>query len=72
MLENIGREDRLIRFVAGFIYLGLWFFGAARGPAAFALGFVAIYAAVTGAMGHDPIYRLLGFSTLPEGREREN
>ncbi len=66
MLENVGREDRLIRFVAGFIYLALWFFGAARGALAFALGFAAIYAAVTGTLGHDPIYRLLDFSTLGE------
>jgi hypothetical protein len=71
MLENVGREDRLLRFAAGFIYLGLWFFGAARGTLAFALGFAAIYAAVTGAMGHDPVYRLLDFSTLAEDK-REN
>ncbi len=72
MLENVGREDRLIRFVAGFIYLVLWFFGAVRGNLAFAIGFVSLYAIATGVLGHDPIYRLLDFSTLEGTREKEN
>jgi hypothetical protein len=72
MVENMGQEDRLIRFVAGFIYLSLLFFGAARGTLAFTLGLVAVYATVTGALGHDPIYRLLNKSTKGEGRREEN
>lgn len=72
MVENLGREDRLIRFVAGILYLSLWFFGAARGTLAFALGLGAVYAAVTGALGHDPIYRVLGKSTAAEGHREDN
>jgi hypothetical protein len=72
MIENMGQEDRLIRFVAGFIYLSLLFFGAVRGTLAFTLGLVAVYAAVTGALGHDPIYRVLNKTTKGEDSREKN
>ena len=72
MVENMGREDRLIRFIAGIIYLSLWFFGAVRGTLAFSIGLVAVYAAVTGALGHDPIYRALNKSSKGAEQPEEN
>ncbi len=67
MIKNMGQTDRLIRYVAGFIYLALWFLGAVvPGTLAFTVGVVSIYVVVTAALGHDPIYRVLDFSTREE------
>ncbi len=73
MLKNVGRTDRMVRFIAGLAYLFLWFFRVVAGVTAFAAGLAAVYAVITSLLGHDPLYRLLSFSSLEEkaGGEKE-
>lgn len=71
MLKNIGRTDRMIRFIAGLAYLFLWFFRVVAGVTAFAAGLASVYAVVTSLLGYDPLYSLLSFSSLEEKTDGE-
>ncbi|HHX77856.1 MAG TPA: DUF2892 domain-containing protein [Firmicutes bacterium] len=73
MPKNMGRTDRMVRFIAGLAYLFLWFFRVVAGVTAFAAGLAAVYAVVSSLLGYDPLYSLLSFSTREEkaGGERE-
>lgn len=66
MPKNMGRTDRMVRFIAGLTYLFLWFFRVVAGVTAFAAGLAAVYAVISSLLGYDPLYSLLSFSTREE------
>ncbi len=67
---NLSKSDRMIRFVVGLSFLSLWFFGTIIGILGFMAGLLSLYAIATSVLAHDPIYRLLNFSTL-EAEQKE-
>jgi hypothetical protein len=60
MERNVGNVDRIARTVLGLAILTLVFFGPQT-----AWGYVGLIALVTAASGFCPLYKILGFHTLP-------
>lgn len=60
MTSNMGNADRVIRFIAGFALLGLFFLveGGARW-----FGLIGVVLIVTSSVSFCPLYKLLGLTT---------
>ncbi len=63
MVKNLGRTDRLIRFVVAIVIGILLLLGALHGAAAIILGILALILLVTALLGFCPLYLLFKFST---------
>ena len=64
--KNVGVADRLIRVVAGFVLLGLFFVMADASWRYWTL--IGIIPLVTGLFGTCPLYSVFGLSTCPVKR----
>lgn len=60
MKTNEGNLDRIVRIVAGLIFLALVFVGPKT-----AWGWVGIVPLATGLIGFCPLYKIFGFDTCP-------
>lgn len=65
MTPNEGTIDRIVRFVAGVVLLGLTF--AVEGAVAWILAIIGLVLLVTAVVGFCPAYRLLGINTCATG-----
>ncbi|MEL6616978.1 MAG: DUF2892 domain-containing protein [Bacteroidota bacterium] len=68
MLKNLSFTDRRVRAATAGIIAILLLFGLVDGLAWWALGLVAVILGVTAAVGFCPLYRAIGFSSLPRRR----
>lgn len=68
MLKNLSFTDRRVRAASAGIIVVLILFGILDGLAMWVLGAIAVILAVTAAIGFCPLYRAIGFSSLPRRR----
>ena len=71
MTCNVGGIERTIRVILGVLLLALAFYGNMPTPAAWVFGVLGGVAAVTGAVGFCPAWRLFGINTCrqqPSGK----
>jgi hypothetical protein len=62
--RNLADWDRVLRIVLGLVFLGLGLSGAVNGLGGVALVIFGWMPLLTGILGWDPIYALLGARTL--------
>ena len=63
MLSNMGKMDRIIRFIIGIVMIGVGF-GALSGGASIAVGVIGVILVATGLIGWCPLYIPLRINTL--------
>ena len=63
MKKNMGKVDRLIRFLLAIVVLILYLTGVISGVAAIVLGVLALIFLVTSFIGFCPLYLLFKWST---------
>jgi hypothetical protein len=68
MTQNVSFSDRRVRAAISGIIVIAFIFGLVDGAAAWVLGAAAVILAVTAAMGFCPLYKAIGFSSMPRRR----
>jgi Protein of unknown function (DUF2892) len=61
---NIGMIDRVIRLIAGLVFVGAFALNMVAAPWSYLVGLVGVIALITGAVGTCPLYSVLGIKTL--------
>ena len=69
--RNLGKKDRIIRFVIGVLVLGSWYFGAVAGTIAILLGVAAIMLIGTAAAATCPLNTIANINTLSQEEKKE-
>lgn len=67
MSKNMGRADRILRFILAVVVAILYMTGQISGVAAAVLGVLAAVFIVTSFVGTCPLYSLVGLSTAKSG-----
>jgi hypothetical protein len=70
-LRNLGRKDRIIRFVIGVAALGAWYFGDVAGTIAIVIGIAAIMLIGTSAAASCPINSVAKINTMSQKEKDE-
>lgn len=65
MKTNVGKTDKIIRFIIAAILAGLYVSGAVKGTLGIVLLVAAIVLAATGLIGFCGLYTLFGINTCP-------
>lgn len=65
MKTNVGKTDKIIRFIIAIILSGLYVSGIVKGTLGIVLLVAGIVLAATGAIGFCGLYTLLGINTCP-------
>ncbi len=63
MTSNIGKPDRIVRFVLGFVLLVIALVGPINGLAAVVVLIIGLVMLATATIRFCPLYRLLGIQT---------
>jgi hypothetical protein len=61
---NVGMADRVIRLIAGLVFIGAFALNMVADPWVYLVGLVGVIALITGAVGTCPLYSVLGINTL--------
>jgi hypothetical protein len=69
--RNLGRYDRIIRFVIGISALGAWYFGAVAGTIAIVIGVAAIMLIGTSAAASCPLNSVANINTMSQKEKDE-
>ena len=64
--RNLGRYDRIIRFVIGVAALGAWYFGAVAGTIAIVIGIAAFMLIGTSAAASCPLNSMANINTISQ------
>jgi hypothetical protein len=64
--RNLGRYDRIIRFVIGVAALGAWYFGAVAGTIAIVIGIAAFMLIGTAAAASCPLNSMANINTISQ------
>ncbi len=65
MKTNVGKTDKIIRFIIAAILAGLYVSGVVKGTLGIVFLVAAIILAATGIIGFCGLYTLLGINTCP-------
>ena len=66
--KNVGKIDRVIRIVLGFILLYLFVANMVTAPWSYLVALIGLILLVTGIIGTCMLYSILGMNTLDKGR----
>jgi len=69
--RNLGRNDRIIRFMIGIAALGAWYFGAVAGTIAIVIGVAAIMLIGTSAAASCPLNSVANINTMSQKEKDE-
>jgi hypothetical protein len=69
--RNLGRYDRIIRFVIGVAALGAWYFGVVAGTIAIVVGVAAIMLIGTSAAASCPLNSVANINTMSQKEKDE-
>lgn len=70
MTKNVGKVDKIVRYVISIVFLALILTGTVEGSLAVILGIATVVLLATGAMSFCGLYKVIGLNTNPESTKK--
>jgi hypothetical protein len=70
MTKNVGKVDKIVRYVISIVFLALILTGTVEGSLAVILGIAAVVLLATGAMSFCGLYKFIGLNTKSESTQK--